>query len=55
MASRTWRDVIEAPEIEAADAIGVEGFREVDAVLEQRVLLFEIEVGIELVATLALL
>ncbi len=47
--------IVEPPEIETADAVGLEGFGEIDAVLEQRVLLLEVEVGVELVAALALL
>ena len=46
--------VIETPEIEAADAVGVESFGELDAVVEQVFLLFEGEVGLEVVAAFAL-
>ena len=42
--------VIETPEVKAADAIGVEGLRQLDAVLEKHVLLFEVEFGVELIA-----
>src|ERR1700722_11277247 len=43
-------DVVEAPEIEAADAVGVEGFGEGDAAVKDVGLLVESEVGLELVA-----
>ena len=47
--------IFESPEIEAANAIGMKGFAEFDAAVEHRVLLLEVEVGVELVAARALL
>ena len=45
--------IFEAPEIEAADAVGLEGFAEIDAACEHFVLLLEVEVGVELIAARA--
>src|SRR5262249_26875655 len=44
------RLIVEPPEIEAAHSVSVEGFRQLNATLEQLVLLFECEIGIELIA-----
>src|ERR1700683_4616642 len=46
--------IIEAPIVETANSIGVEGLRQRDTVLEQLVLSAGIEVGVELIAGFAL-
>src|SRR5262249_5519000 len=45
-----WRGIVESPEIEAADPVGVEGFCHLDASLQGLVLLLESKVGVEFVA-----
>ena len=41
--------VFEPPEIEAADAVGLEGLRQLDAMIEQCGLCLEIEIGVKLI------
>ena len=42
--------ILEPPEIEAADAIGLKRFAKFNAAAEHLILLLEVEVGAELVA-----
>ena len=55
MASRYGFGIVEPPEIETANAVGLESLAKIDAALQHRVLLLEVEVGVELVAARPLL